>query len=159
MSPPATLPATDPNNSVYTPAISKMVNDIAAQGDAVVTIPVDFNKADAAVLFTIPAGYRCQVGRAFWEVTTPWTGGASSAIGVSSSNANANTKGDILGGAAGDVAAGLTAGFKGTVGAKIAALGLVVLVAGDTIRFDRIASAFTAGAGFLHLPLQSVPAS
>lgn len=159
MCPPATIPATDPNNLVYVPAVAKMVNDMAAQGDAIVTIPVDFSKADAAVLFTVPVGYRVQVGRAFWEVTTPFTGGASSAIGVSSSNAAYNTKGDLLGGATGDVLAGLTAGFRGTVGAKIASLGLVVLVAGDTIRFDRITSAFTAGVALLHLPLQLVPAA
>lgn len=116
----------------------------------------DFNATDAQVLFTVPTGFRLQPTRPFWEVTTPFSGGASSAIGLSSSNASYSTKGDLLGGASGDVAAGLTAGFRGTVGAKVASLGLVVLVATDTIRFDRITSAFTAGAGFVHFPVEQI---
>jgi len=158
------MPATVPNPTRdtlgnYPPSIQDAVLSMASQGDAILTIPVDFNKADAAVLYTVPTGLRLQVTRCFWEVTTPWTGGTSSAIGLSSSNANYNTKGDLLGGASGDVAAGLTAGFKGTNGAKTASQGIVVLVAGDTIRFDRITSAFTAGAGNVHICVQFVPAS
>jgi len=119
-------------------------------------IPVDFNATDAQVLFTVPTGFRLRPTRPFIEVTTPWTGGASSAIGLSSSNAAYNTKGDLLGGASGDVLAGLTNGMRGTIGAKVASLGLVVLVATDTVRFDRITSAFTAGVGIVHLPVELV---
>ena len=121
-----------------------------------IKIAIDFNTADAAVLFTVPVGFRLQAARPFWEITTPFTGGASSAIGLSSSNAAYNTKGDLLGGAAGDLAAALTAGFRGAVGTKVASLGLVVLVAGDTVRFDRVVSAFTAGAGFAHFTAEAV---
>jgi hypothetical protein len=156
---PATLPVADPTNSTYTPGLATSLQAMNGQGDAILTFPVSFASTDAQVLYTVPVGIRLQMGRAFWEVVTPFTGGASSAIGVSSSNANASTKGDLLGGATGDVAANLTAGFKGTVGTRVASSGLVVLVAGDTIRFDRITSAFTAGAGNLHIPVQLVPTS
>lgn len=115
-------------------------------------LPIDFNVADAAALATLPAGCMVQLGRSYWEVTADFTGGASSAIGLSSSQAPHNTKGDILGGAGGDVAATLVAsGGKvlGTVGADVAAG--VLLKAAAALRFDRITSAFTAGAGFAHV--------
>ncbi len=118
------------------------------------TFAVGFALADAAVLHTVEAGYRLVPLVPWWEVTTSWTGGSSSAIGVSSSNAGLSTKGDLLGGASGDVAAGLLstgALAKGTVGAKIGKPG-AVLVGGDTIIFDRITSVFTAGAGYVHFP-------
>lgn len=158
--PPATLPTPDMSAIAnYPPALAAALKQLFDQGDAVLALPVDFTKADAAVLYTVPTGIRLSVGRSFWEVTTPFTGGSSSAIGLSSSNAAYNTKGDLLGGAAGDVLAGLTAGFKGTIGAKVASQGVIVLVGGDTIRFDRIVSAFTAGAGLAHIPVQLLPAS
>src|SRR3954466_4354256 len=98
---PATLPTVTLDQMAnYPPAIAAAIKQVNAQGDAILTFPVDFNKADAAVLFTVPsapAGLRLQVTRCFWEVTTPFTGGASSAIGLSSSNASYNTKGDLLG--------------------------------------------------------------
>lgn len=119
-------------------------------------LAIAYTTADAAVLFTVPTGFRVMVRRCFWEPTVAFTGGSSSAIGLSSSNAGASTKGDLLGGATGDVLASLTAGFPkaGTVGTKIASDGVVALVAGDTIRFDRITSAFTAGTGFAHVRLE-----
>lgn len=116
-------------------------------------LPVGFATADAAVLFTVPVGFILRVGTALWEVSVAWTGGTNAAIGLSSSNASYNTKGDLLGGAGGDVLAGLTAGYRGTIGAKAASQGVIVLVAGDTIRFDRIADVFGAGAGYAHLPI------
>ncbi len=122
---------------------------------------VQFTQADASALWTIPTGFRCRILRPFFEVGTAWTGGAASSIGLSSSNAAYNTKGDLMGGAAGDIAANLAAGFKGTAGAKIAAmyatLPPVILIAGDTIRWDRITSAFTAGTGIVHCPIEIVP--
>lgn len=119
-------------------------------------LAVSKDTADAAVLFTVPAGYRLSVDRAFWEVTTGFTGGSSSAIGLSSSNTAYATAGDILGGASGDVTATLgTAGIKGgTIGAKFGSNGVVVLEAGDTIKFNRVTSAYTAGAGFVHALVQ-----
>jgi hypothetical protein len=157
---PATIPTRD--QALFPPALADMLL-AAAQGilHGVLTIGFTFNQADASVLFTVPAGYRMKIIDACWEPTTSFTGGASSAIGLSSSNAGYNTKGDILGGAAGDVAAGLTAvpatPMKRTIGAKIAAG--VFLVAGDTIRFDRIVSAFTAGVGNVHIEYQLIPTS
>ena len=120
-----------------------------------ITAAVTKDTADAAVLYTVPTGFRLLLGVPFHVVTTSWTGGSSSAIGCSSSNAGLSTKGDLLGGSGGDVAAGLLstgAYAKGTVGAKIGKPG-AVLVAGDTILFDRITSAFTAGVGVIHVPV------
>lgn len=112
--------------------------------------PIAFGTADAAVLGTLPSGVELLVVRSYWEITADFTGGTASAIGLSSSQSPHNTKGDLLGGGSGDVAAGLTAGIKaGTIGADIAAG--VLLVGGSTIRFDRITSAFTAGAGYAHV--------
>lgn len=119
----------------------------------------DFSTTDAAVLFTVPAltngASAIKLDSLFWEITTSFTGGSSSAIGISSSSALYNTKGDLLGGASGDLAAALvsTGGNlkSGTAGTKVVSTVKNFLVAGDTIRFDRIASAFTAGAGFLHV--------
>lgn len=129
-----------------------------AQGQGAVTVKVAISKdnADADVLYTVPAGHRLRLARSYWHVTTPFTGGSSSAIGLSSSNAAYATKGDLLGGGSGDVAAGLTAGFKGTAGAKMGANAPVVLEPGDTVKFDRITSIFTAGAGFAVLEFIAV---
>jgi hypothetical protein len=85
------------------------------------------------------------------------TGGSSSAIGVSSSKTGFTTKGDLLGGATGDVAAALTAALSpanGTIGAKmdtVAELHTTLWKAADIIRFDRITSAFTAGSGAVNV--------
>ena len=102
----------------------------------------------------MPAGFTLEFEKFFWEVTADFTGGSSSAIGVSSADAPHSTQGDLLGGAAGNVLAELTAAIgytQGTIGVSYsAAPKLAVLVATDTVRFDRITSAFTAGAGFVH---------
>ena len=112
-------------------------------------LAIGYATADAAVLATIPTGARLLVRRCYWEVTTAFTGGASSAIGLSGPSPH-NTKGDLHGGAGGDVEATLDAGVKlGTIGADCAAG--VLLKATDTIKFDRITSAFTAGAGYAHV--------
>lgn len=114
-------------------------------------VPFTFATADATALFTVPTNAKLFVRRGYWQVTTGFTGGASSAIGLRSSNAAYATKGDLLGGAAGDVAATLVVGgtIPGTIGAKTAAG--IFLVAADTIKFDQITSAFTAGVGVAHL--------
>jgi hypothetical protein len=125
---------------------------VAGQGFSDIKLPVGFATADGAVLYTVPEGMYLCVLRTFWEVTTAWTGGTSSAIGASSSNSAYGTKGDLQGGASGDLLAALTVGNRpGTIGAKFGSNGLVVLGPGDTVKFDRVASAFTAGAGYLHL--------
>lgn len=160
---PAVLPFINPLNVVYPPDLARAMAEEGASHSCILTIPCDYTMVDGAVLYTVPANLRLLVpAHPFWEVLTSWTGGASSAVGVSSSNANYNTKGDLLGGATGDVAATMVSTgnpFKGTIGAKVASQGLVVLVAGDTVHFDRITSAFTAGTANLHLPAQILPAS
>ena len=124
---------------------------LLAPGPQKIPLPIAFGTADAAVLGTLPTGCNIRVQRCYWEVTTGFTGGSASAIGLSSNNTAHNTKGDLHGGAAGDVAATLVPGtaIAGTIGANIAAG--VILVPTNTLRFDRITSAFTAGAGTLHV--------
>ena len=117
---------------------------------------IDFNTPDAHVLFTVPAGLRISPIRFLFETGNAWTGGAG-AVGVSSSNAAFNTKGDLMGGAAGDVAANMgAAGFHGTIGTKMAAAYTtrppVVLVGGDTIRWDVIVAGYNTGNGILNVP-------
>jgi len=64
----------------------------------------------------------------------------------------------LLGGSAGDLTATLVStGLKykgGTLGTKFGSNGIVALLAGDTIKFNRIATPFfTAGAGFVHIDI------
>ena len=123
-------------------------------GGACLRLPITFATVDAAVLLTIPTGCVLRVHEFAWNVTVDWTGGSSSAIGVSSSNhAGHTTKGNLLGGAAGDVLATLVASsgefVMGTIGATFTTVAerRVMWKPADTMRFDRITSAFTAGAG------------
>lgn len=127
-------------------------------GGVELKLPFTYATADAAILLTIPTGALLQVSEFYWQITADMTGGSSSAIGVSSSNkndsANFTTKGDFLGGASGDVAATLTSALGsikalGTIGADwdTVAKRRTLFVPTDTIRFDRITSAFTAGTG------------
>jgi hypothetical protein len=125
---------------------------LRAPGVADLALPVAYTTADAAVLLTVPTGCRLLVRRGYWEVTTAFAGGSSSAIGLSGPSP-ANSKGDVHGGASGDVEATLTAGVKaGTVGADVAAG--VLLIAADTVKFDRVTSVFTSGAGNAHLVVE-----
>lgn len=152
------LPAFNRENILnYPPALAQSIVDYS-QVSFHLKLPIAFGTADAATLFTVPTGYKISIVRCYWEVTTSFTGGASSAIGVSSANATYNTKGDILGGSAGDVAAMLVSTgspYKGTLGPKMlmsaGTTSCVVLVAADILRFDRVTSIFTAGAGFVHV--------
>lgn len=121
-----------------------------------ISMPITFNTADLATLYTLPAGSALIPVRGYWEVATGFTGGASSAIGLASSKAPFTTAGDLLGGATGDVAATLVTGafIPGTIGTDLvgATEGIGnILVAADIIRFNRITSAFAAGAGNAHL--------
>lgn len=108
--------------------------------------------ADAATLYTMPVGANMRLVPGYWEVTTGFTGGSSSAIGLSSDQTGHTTKGDLLGGSGGDVTATLGSAadyIEGTIGADIAAG--VILKAGKLVRFDRITSVYTAGAGYAHV--------
>lgn len=124
--------------------------------DVDITAAVTFATADAAVLYTVPVGFQLFLGIPFQHVTVSWTGGTSSAIGSSSSGGAMTTKGDLLGGSTGDVAATLVstgAYSKGTIGTDMGKPG-ALLIGGDTILFDRITSVFTAGAGVNHYPVR-----
>lgn len=126
---------------------------LRADGSLDVALAVSSATLNNAVLWTVPAGFELFVPGSAWEVTVSFTGGSSSAIGLSSSNAGLATAGDLLGGASGDVLATLVstgAKYKGTKGTKVGLPG-AVLVGGDTVLFNRVTSAFTAGSGFGHL--------
>ena len=136
------------------------VRYIRDDGIVALKLPIGFATADAAPLFRLPsdATQRLAIDRLFWEIITGFTGGSSSAIGVSASQSPYSTKGDLLGGASGDVAATLVAGVTGgTIGADFTSNGVIVLNPGAIIRFDRITSAFTAGAGFVHVLGRQIP--
>src|SRR5262249_20556176 len=131
---------------------------VTADKHKVLRIPVAFGMADGATIFTTPAGYALRLtGLPFWDNDVAWTGGTSSAIGIASSVTGYTTAGDILGGASGDVQAGLGAGVKvGTVGPKLdteAERQAFIMLAGDTLTYEEITSAFTAGAGFVCVPV------
>lgn len=115
-------------------------------------LAIDYTLADAATLYTVPDGQIMFIERTFWEITTQFAGGSSSAIGVSSDLSGYSTKGDLLGGSGGDVTASLAAGYKkGTIGAAFGSNGIAVITAGKVLRFDRITSVYTSGAGFVHV--------
>lgn len=110
-----------------------------------------FATADAAVLYTMPTGAYFVPLDFYWSVTTPFTGGSSSAIGVSTTKSGMTTKGDLLGGAAGDVEATLIEGshILGTIGAKWDAVSerRQIWAPTEIFRHDHITSVFTAGEG------------
>lgn len=137
---------------------------LRADKACVLKLPIAYTTADAAALCTVPSGMVLRLaGMPFWEVTTGFTGGTNSAIGLSAS-AIATTKGDLLGGASGQLTAVLgTSGVKpGTIGPLIDTLAeqqAFVLVGADYLRFDRIASVYTAGAGFICVPVSIMTAA
>lgn len=132
---------------------------IRVPGAFTVRVPIAFGMADGATILTVPTGYVLRLtGLPFWDVTTGWTGGSSSTIGVASTHTGYSTAGDILGGAAGDATAVLgTAGVKaGTIGPKLDTLTEIqafFLDAGESLTYEEITSAYTAGAGFVCLPV------
>jgi hypothetical protein len=119
-------------------------------GAAWMRLAIAFGTADATTLFTVPTGYNLMIEQIMWEVTADFTGGSSSAIGISSDATGWSTKGDLLGGAGGDVLATLVA--KKAIAGTAGAMGKALLIPSTKlIRFDRITSAFTAGSGFVRI--------
>lgn len=120
------------------------------------SFPFSYATPDAAVLYTIPIGAHFAPLEFYWSVTSAFTGGSSAAIGVSTTKTGMTTKGDLLGGAAGDVAAALVAGSHvlGTVGPKWDSVAerRQVWRPTETFRFDRVTDAFAAGAGAVKVP-------
>lgn len=161
------MPAIEPQMSVATMldplTIGKNAYDGYLRDPFWLALPIGFGTADAATLYTVPTGLRMFIHRAVWEIATSFTGGTSSAIGVSSDDTSCNTKGDILGGASGDVAATLVStGVPikgGTLGTKFGSNGAILIGSGKIVRFDQITSAFTAGAGLVHLQVSFLPTS
>jgi hypothetical protein len=118
-----------------------------------IALAFTFATLDAASLYALPTGFELDLLSSAWEIGTSMTGGTTPAIGISSGQTGLSTKGDILGGAAGDLTATLVstgAKYKGTTGAKMGTPS-ARLVGGNGFRFDRIADAFAAGAGTAHI--------
>lgn len=124
----------------------------------ILKIPVDYSMSDADVILTVPADMLLRLAALpYWEVTTGFTGGSSSAIGVSTSLTGYEVQGDFHGGASGDVAGTLIAGVMlGTIGDElgdVTGMNAMFFVEADELQFDAITSAFTAGAGFICVPV------
>lgn len=122
-------------------------------------IPVDFSIVDATVLFVVPFRSILLPDSTFLEIVTGFTGGTSSAVGLSSAQAPYTTKGMLGGGSGGYLtavigSAGIVRGIQGT--GFTAAPNIMLLEAGSNIRWDLIASQYTAGAGFVHLGFRTV---
>lgn len=133
-------------------------NWLAVDKSKVLRIPFDYETADAEAIFTVPAGFVLSLSaHPYWEIATSFAGGVASAIGISTSLTGYDTKGDFLGGAAGDVEATLDAGVKlGTIGDElgdVTGFRAMLFMAGDELHFDRITSVFTSGAGFVRVPV------
>ncbi len=115
--------------------------------------------ADLAVMFTVPVGFTLLVTpRCWWNNTIAWTGGTNAAIGASSSASAYSTAGDLQGGAGGDLTAAMGTGYRAgsAIGTKIASGGLVILTAGDTVIYNKIASTYGAGAGILNIGVRRI---
>lgn len=126
-------------------------------------LPFTEATADQAVLLTCPVELTIflSLTENMWEVTTSFSGGAATRIGLSINTAKiATANGNLMGGAAGDgIGAAITlnnTGFwKSTSGIADAGYAHVLRGAvGDQILFNRIVSDFTAGAGNAHLPVR-----
>ncbi len=125
---------------------------LAVPGQVVdLALPFTYATANDATLYTMPVGAALRLMPGYWEVTTLFAGGSSSAIGLDSDQTGHTTAGDLLGGSGGDVEATLIVGnyIEGTIGADIAAG--VILKAGKLVMFNRITSVFTSGVGLAHV--------
>lgn len=143
----------DRNMAVDTALAANLAGRWLALPGQVVDLALAFTyaTADGATLYTVPTGANLLILSSYWEVTTGFTGGSSSAIGLASDQTGHTTAGDLLGGSGGDVAATLVAGdyIEGTLGADLT--NPIVLKAGKLVTFERITSAFTEGAGNAHI--------
>jgi len=124
----------------------------------VMKVPVDYTKADGAAIETIPEGFVLRLtGHAYWQITTPFAGGTGSTIGISTNITGYDTKGDILGGAAGDStkveSAGVDPGTQGGEMVDEVAFHDLLFIEGSELQYDRITDAYTAGAGFVCIPV------
>lgn len=145
------------NNLVLTPDAGSG-RWIRVDSSFVMKLPFSYATADGATLFTVPEGFALRPsGLPYWEVTAAFAGGSSSAIGIASSRTGFTAAGAVLGGAAGDVEADLTAGIKaGTIGTgfdTIAEQHAGLFEEGDTFTFERITSVFTSGSGYVCIPV------
>jgi len=146
----------DGNKDVTTSLSANLAGRWLACAGQVVDLALAISKdtADGATLYTMPTGAALLVQGpgGYWEVTTGFTGGSSSTIGLSSDQSGHTTAGDLLGGSGGDATAKLgTVGdyIEPTIGADVAAG--IILKGGKLIKFNRITSAFTAGEGYAHV--------
>lgn len=136
---------------------------IRMPGAFTLRIPIAFGMADGDKILTVPAGYVLRLtGAPYWDITTGWTGGSSSTIGIASDHSGYATAGDLLGGASGEATAVIgTTGVKaGTIGPKLDTLTefqAFFLDALESLTYEEITSAYTAGTGFACFPVSFAP--
>ncbi len=120
-------------------------------GAVCLEMPIACGMSDHTALLTLPTGCAFKLESAHWRITTGFSGGSSSAIGIQSTSFA--TAGDILGGASGELTATIgTAGRKaGTVGVKldtVAEIHADLFAAAEVFYYEKITSTYDAGAGF-----------
>jgi hypothetical protein len=80
------------------------------------SFPITFETTNEEVLFEVPDGVVIHPLSFWWEIGTNFSGGSSSAIGVSSDKTGFTAAGSLLGGSSGNVAAELTTALSPTLG-------------------------------------------
>jgi hypothetical protein len=101
--------------------------------------PITASTTDLAVLYTVPAGPSIRIMKCQLEVQTPFSPTAA-ILGVSSTNPNSSTPGDLL-------------SAVGVPGPKV---GQAVLSPGDNIIWNVTAPGFTSGQAILHISAVNV---
>jgi len=149
----ATSPLTGDDLLAATPAAGTGVW-LREEGTVDLSMAITSATTNNQVLLTLQSGQRLRPADFYWETTLAWSGGSSSGIGLNSNKTGFSTAGDLLGNTLGDVAATLVTGVTaGTVGGgfdTVTKRHNAIFVSGDTIRFNRVVSAYTTGAGNAH---------
>lgn len=114
------------------------------EAHTIMRFPVTKSTADAAALWTVPTGVILLLVHPFaWieQITANWTGGTNAAVGMSTNKSGFNTKGDLLGGKGGLLAADLTT----TIGQTLGKRGTLARPAGSVL-FEENAAVASAAA-------------
>jgi hypothetical protein len=128
---------------------------LRADQAAVLKIPFSFANTDDEVIFTVPAGFAMRLtAYPFLDIATSFAGGASSSFGISTNITGYTADGALVGVT---LEAAATEGVKPcTIGAELPDLAhfhALLFVEGSVIEYNRVVSAFTAGAADLCLPV------
>jgi hypothetical protein len=121
----------------------------------VLKIPFSFANTDDEVIFTVPAGFAFRLtAYPFLDIETAFTGGTDASFGISTNITGYTADGALVGVS---LLAAATAGVKPcTIGAELpdlAHLHALLFIEDSAIEYNRVVSAFTAGAADLCLPV------